>query len=171
MCEGLNLVLLLCLVNLQKRFDTFFHLQLRGSVRKTNRKKTPGAIKKEFQESILEVSEEENANLNEAVENMKSLNEGISLIQNNKNLLKGAKKKIININGNQGDLLKRYKEEDKFFDCVGLSKSNIYFKMRLFKFLCIFPVLKNSTLTPSYFKSNLKQTKKVCKANVDIFDK
>ena len=134
MCEGLNLVLLLCLVNLQKRFDTFFQLQLRGSVRKTNRKKTPGAIKKEFQESILEVSEEENANLNEAVENMKSLNEGISLIQNNKNLLKGANKKIININGNQGDLLKRYKEEDKFFDCAGISKSNIYFKMRLFNF-------------------------------------
>ena len=134
MCEGLNLVLLLCLVNLQKRFDTFFHLQLRGSVRKTNRKKTPGAIKKEFQESILEVSEEENANLNEAVENMKSLKEGISLIQNNKNLLKGANKKIININGNQGDLLKRYKEEDKFFDCAGISKSNIYFKMRLFNF-------------------------------------
>ena len=103
-------------------------------MRKTNRKKTPGAIKKEFQESILEVSEEENANLNEAVENMKSLNEGISLIQNNKNLLKGAKKKIININGNQGDLLKRYKEEDKFFDCAGISKSNIYFKMRLFNF-------------------------------------
>ena len=134
MCEGLNLVLLLCLVNLQKRFDTFFHLQLRGSVRKTNRKKTPGAIKKEFQESILEVSEEENANLNEAVENMKSLNEGISLIQNNKNLLKGANKKTININGNQGDLLKRYKEEDKFFDCAGISKSIIYFKMRLFNF-------------------------------------
>ena len=85
--------------------------------------------------------------------------------------MKGANKKVINIVGKQGELLKRFKEEDEFFDCVGLSKSNIYFKMQLLKFLCKFPVLRNSTLTPSYFKSNLKQIKEVCKANVDIFGK
>ena len=65
MCEGLNLVLLLYLVNLQKGFNTFFHFIVeRGSERKTNRKKTPEIIKKDLQESVLEVSEEENANLN-----------------------------------------------------------------------------------------------------------
>ena len=90
-------------------------------MRKTNRKKTPEIIKKEWQESILQVSEEENANLNEQVKNAKSLNEGISLIQKYENLLKGADKKVINILGKQGKLLKRFKEEDEFFDCVGLS--------------------------------------------------
>ena len=140
-------------------------------MRKTNRKKTPEIIKKELQESILEASEEENAKLNEEVKNVKSLSEGISRVQKYENLLKGANKKIINIVGKQGEVLKRFKEEDKFFDSVGLSKSNKYFKMRLFKFLCNFPVLKISTLTPSYFKSNLKIIKKVCKANVDIFGK
>ena len=128
-------------------------------------------IKKELQESILEVSEEENANLNGEVKNAKSLNKGISLVQKYENILKGANKKIINIVRKQGELLKRFKEEDEFFDCVGLSRSNIYFKMRLFKFLCKFPVLKYSTLTPSYFKNNLKQIKKVCKSNADIFGK
>ena len=112
MCEGLNLVLLQCLVNLQKGFNTFFHLQLRGSVRKTNRKKTPEMIKKELQESILEVSEEENANLNEEVKDVKNLNEGISLVQKYENVFKGANKKMINIVGKQGELLKRFKEED-----------------------------------------------------------
>ena len=68
-------------------------------MRKTNRKKTPEIIKKEWQESILQVSEEENANLNEQVKNAKSLNEGISLIQKYENLLKGADKKVINILG------------------------------------------------------------------------
>ena len=106
-------------------------------------------IKKKLQESILEVSEEENANLNEEVKNSKSLNEGISLIKKYENLLKGANKKIINIVGKQDELPKRFKEEDEFFDCGGLSQSNIYFKMRLFKFFCKFPVLKNSILTPS----------------------
>ena len=78
-------------------------------------------IKIELQESILEVSEEENANLNEDVKNVKSLNEGISLMQKYENLLKSENKKIINIVGKQGELFKRFKEEDKFFDCVGLS--------------------------------------------------
>ena len=69
-------------------------------------------IKKELQESILEASEKENANLSEEVKNMKSLNEGISLVQKYENLLKGANKKITNIVGKQGELLKRFKEED-----------------------------------------------------------
>ena len=98
-------------------------------MRKTNSKKTPKIIKKELQESVLEVSEEENANLNEEVKKVKSLNEGILLIQKYENLLKGANQKIINIVGKQGELLKRFKDEDEFFDCVGLSRSNIYFNM------------------------------------------
>ena len=136
---------------------------MRGGVRKTNRKKTPEIIQKELQASILEVSEEENANLKEELKKAKEAKEGISLIKKYENLAK-----IINIVGKQGELFKRFKEEDEFFDCVDLSRSKIYFKIRLFKFLCKFPVLKNSTLTPSYFKSNLKQIKKVCQANPDI---
>ena len=69
-------------------------------------------IKKELQQSILEASEKENANLSEEVKNMKSLNEGISLVQKYENLLKGANRKITNIVGKQGELLKRFKEED-----------------------------------------------------------
>ena len=48
--------------------------------------------KNELQESILEVSEEENANLNEEVKNVKSLNEGIALVKKYENLLKSANK-------------------------------------------------------------------------------
>ena len=112
-------------------------------MRKKNRKKTPEAIKKELQKSILEGLGEENANLNEEVKNAKSLSEGISPVQKYENLLKVADKKIINIVGKQGKLLKRFKEEDEFFNKVALSMSIIYLKMRLFKFLCKFPVLKN----------------------------
>ena len=120
-------------------------------MRKTNRKKTLEAIKKELHISILEGLGEENANLNEEVKNAKSLNKGISLVQKYENLLKGVTKKIINIVGKQGELFKRFKEEHEFFNKAGLSRSNIYFKMRLFKFLCKFPVLTNSTLTPKLF--------------------
>ena len=84
--------------------------------------------------------------------------------------MKGTKKIIINIVGKQGELQKRFKEQDEFFDGVGLSQSNIYFKVR-YKFLCKFSVLKKLTLTSSYFKSNFKLIKKVCKRNADQFGK
>ena len=164
MCEGLNLILLQCLVNLQKGFNTFFFIYSCAGVweKRTGRRCLKWS-KKSLQESILEVFEEENANLNGEVKNAKSLSEGISLVQKYENLFKGANKKIINIVGKQGELLKRFKEEDESFDCVGLSWTNIYFKMWLFKSVCKFPVLKNSTPTPNYFKSNLKQIKKCAK--------
>ena len=83
--------------------------------------------------------------------------------------MKGANKKIINIIGKQGEILKKFKEEDEFFNCVGLSRFIIYFKIRLHKFLWKFPVLRMSTLVPSYCKSNFKLIKKVCKSNADVF--
>ena len=54
-------------------------------------------IKKELQESIREVSEEQNANLNDEVKNVKSLNEGISLLQKYENLLKDPNKKSLTL--------------------------------------------------------------------------
>ena len=62
-------------------------------MRKTNRKKKAEMIKNELQASILEVSDKENANLNEEVKNTKEVKEGISLVKKYENLLKGANKK------------------------------------------------------------------------------
>ena len=69
--------------------------------------------------------------------------------------------------GKQGELLKKFKEDDEFFGHVGLSGSNIYFNIGLHKFLCKIPILKKSALMSNYFKSNLKLITKVYMANVD----
>ena len=133
-------------------------------------KKTPETIKKELLESISEVFEDENyLQICEEVKNAKDLKDGISLVKKYEDLLKSSNKKIINIVAKQDELLKRFKDSDEFFDGVGLSRSNIYFKIRLYKFLCKFPALRNSTLTSSYFKNNFKIIKKVCKTNANIF--
>ena len=79
--------------------------------------------------------------------------------------MKGANRKVI---WKTGRVVKRFKDSEEFFDCVGLSPPNIYFKIRLYKFLCKSPVLKNSSLTSSYFKNNFKLIKKVCKSNADV---
>ena len=107
--------------------------------------------------------------MNEEVRNEKEPQDDIDLVKKYENLSKGASKKIINIVGKQGELLKRFRDEDEFFDCVVLSRLNISFKISLYKLLRKFPLLKNSPLTPSYFKTNFKAIKKVCRANVNIF--
>ena len=94
--------------------------------------------------------------LNEEVKNEKEPKDGIALVKKYEDLLKGANKKIINIIGKQGEILKKFKKDGDFFFCLGPSRSNIYFTIRLQKFLCKFPLSKKSTLTPSYFKSNFK---------------
>ena len=86
------------------------------------------------------------------------------MVKKYEDLLK-ENKKIINVVGKQGELLKRFKDEEEFFECVGLCRSNIY----LYKYLGKLPLLKNSTLTSSHFKNNSKVIKKVFKANVDMF--
>ena len=162
--------MLLCFYNALFFNKTFLNLQLRGVTKRMKMKKTPETIKKELLESILEVFEEENyLQICEKVKNAKNLKDGISLVKKYEDLLKSSNKKIINIVAKQGELAKRFKDSDEFFDDVGLSRSNIYFKIRLYKFLCKFPALRNSTHRPSYFKNNFKIIKKVCKANADIF--
>ena len=94
--------------------------------------------------------------MNEEVKNAKELKDGIFLTRKYEDLLKGGNRKIINIVGKEGELLKRFKDSQYFLDCVGLSQTNIYFKISLYKILCKFPVLQNSTLTSSYFQSNFK---------------
>ena len=78
-----------------------------------NKQKTPELIKKELLASILEVFNEEEGYLqiNEEVKNAKELKDGMALVKKYEDLLKGANKKIINIVGKQGELLKRFKEE------------------------------------------------------------
>ena len=103
------------------------------------------------------------------MKNSRDLKDGMSLVKKYEDLLKSGIKKIINIVGKQGELLKRFKDSDEFFDGVGLSRSNIYFKITLYKFLCKFPAPRYLTLTSSYFKNIFKMIKKVCKANAGVF--
>ena len=78
-----------------------------------NKQKTPEMIKKELLASILEVFNEEQdyLQINEEVKNAKELKDGMALVKKCEDLLKGANKKMINIVGKHGELLKRFKEE------------------------------------------------------------
>ena len=71
--------------------------------------------------------------------------------------------------GKESELLKHFRDEDESFDRAGLSRSNIFFKISLCKFLKKITSLTNSSLTSSYVKNNFKLIKKACKMDVKIF--
>ena len=83
--------------------------------------------------------------------------------------VESSKQKIINIVGKESELLKHFRDEDESFDRAGLSRSNIFFKISLCKFLKKITSLTNSSLTSSYVKNNFKLIKKACKMDVKIF--
>ena len=66
--------------------------------------------------------------------------------RNTRTLLKLRIKKQYGI-GKQGELSKKFKDAENFFDNVGQSRSTLYLKISLYKFL-----KKKSTVKPSYFK-------------------
>lgn len=129
------------------------------------------SIKEELLASIIEIVSEDNSELNEAVWNAKQPSAAIAVINKYEALLKGENKKKINIVGKQEELLKKFMDSENIFKYIGPSRSNIYFKIKLYKCLTKFPELKNSTLPSSYFNSNFKLLKNLCQENVKIFCK
>ena len=81
--------------------------------------------------------------LNEEVKNEKEPKDGIALVKKYEDLLKGANKKIINIIGKQGEILKKFNKDGDFFFCLGPSRSNIYFTIRLQNFYVNFRCQKS----------------------------
>ena len=55
------------------------------------------------------------------MKNAKDLKDAISLVKKYEDLLKSSNKKVIDIVAKQGELLKRFKDSDEFFDGVRLS--------------------------------------------------
>ena len=91
---------------------------MRCVARKVKKNKTREIIKKELLTSIVKLSdgEEDYLKLKEEVKNAKEPKDGVALVKKCEKLLKGANRKIINIVGKQDELIKRFKEEDEFFD-------------------------------------------------------
>ena len=86
-----------------------------GGSRKVKKNKTPEIVKQELLASIAENSdgEKDYLVLNEEVRNAKEPQDGIALVKKYENLLKGTNKKIINIERERGELLKRFRDEDE----------------------------------------------------------
>ena len=66
-------------------------------------------------------------------------------------------------------MLKKFKAKEGFIENIGLSRSKIYFKVRLYKWSKKFAALKNSSFPLNYFRNNFKVIKMVCSSNEELF--
>ena len=120
-------------------------------------------IKQDVLNLLKENDDVEGQGLTETANNVNNSQEAIVIIPCYEEIIrKNPKKAIVDI-GKEGELFK------KFTDNVGQSKSMIYFKIPLYKFLEKYPLLETSTLQSSYFKNNFKAIKVVWKENSTFF--
>ena len=136
----------------------------------TVKKKTVDIAKEKLLSSILEIEDQDDLDIDIVVKHTNSAQEVFTLITTYESI-KSKNKRIIYIAGIQGMILKRFKEEDGFWDMMGLSRSYAYFKIKPYEFLLEFTLLKNSNPAPIYFKVNFKLITKACKKYSNMFKK
>lgn len=75
------------------------------------------------------------------IKNTKESKEAIKILKRYEGILQIQNKKIIIIVRKEEQLLKIFKEPVGYFETVGLTGSNIYFKIQLYKFLAKYSLL------------------------------
>ena len=115
-------------------------------LKNTSKKKTKETVKDELLNSLMKKNKMEEQGLEEMANIIADPKEAIRMIKHYEQMVKTQNKKVINIFGRQGQLLKKFKDNKNLFKTTCQSKSTIYFKIRLNKFLKKFPVLKKLTL-------------------------
>ena len=133
------------------------------------KKKTNETVKQEPLNLLQENDDVVEQGLNKRANNVNNFQKAIKIINRFEDIIKTQNIKAMGYIGKEGELLKKFKDTENFFDNVGQSRSTIYFKISLYKFLKKYPSLKKSTLRSSYFKNNFKAIKVVCKENPTSF--
>ena len=101
---------------------------------------------------------------------IKSPKETAGIIRWYEEMLNTKKAKFTSIVLKHAQLLKQFTKSEDFFERAGLSRSSIYFKTNLYKFLLKYPFLETSYLPFHYFKNNFKKIK-VFNLNGSFFEK
>ena len=92
-------------------------------------------IKRELLNLLQENDNVKEQELNETGKNVHNSQEAVVIIRCYEDIIKAQNKKAIGYIGKQGELLKKFKDTENFFDNVHQCRSTIYFKMSLYKFL------------------------------------
>ena len=125
-------------------------------------------IRKQLLESIIINEVVESEELNKEAEEIQQPEEAAKVIKQYEDVIKTKKKGIINIAYYQGNVLKRFKEKEKFiklFSQLGIHKNTIIFKINVFKLCERYPKLLRSSIGLGFLKIFHKHIKTVCREN------
>ena len=110
------------------------------------KKKTHEKVKQKYLSLSKENDDVQEQELNETGNATNELEEAIILIHQYEDIIRTQKKKSIGFIGKCGQLSKKFKDTEQFFEKFGQGKSTIFFKISLYKFLKKHPKLKKSRL-------------------------
>ena len=129
-------------------------------------------IKKQLVDSIIIDDVSKFEDLNKEAEEIQDPEKAAEIIKRYEDIIKTKKKGIINVAYHQGQVLKRFKEKEKFVTLVselGIHKTTIIFKINVFKLCKKYPKLLKSSIGLGFFKSYCKDIKAVCRENEQKF--
>ena len=107
------------------------------------KKKTNETVKRKLLNSFHANDDVEKQRLNKTENNVNNSQKVILIIYCYRDIIETQNKKEIGYSGKQGQLLKKFKDTENFFDNVGQGRLAIYFKISLYKFLKKYLCLKN----------------------------
>ena len=129
-------------------------------------------IKKQLLDSIIIDEVLEFEDLNKEAEEIQDPEKAAEIIKRYEDIIKTKKKGIINVAYHQGQVLKRFKEKEKFVTLVselGIHKTTIIFKINVFKLCKKYPKLLKSSIGLRFFKNYQKDIKAICEENEKDF--
>ena len=108
----------------------------------------------------------ENEDLNKSAEEVQDLKRAAEIIKRYGDIIKTKKKCIINVAYYQGQVLKKFKENEKFTEHsteLGIHKNTISFRINVFKLCKKHPKLLNYSIGLGVFKNYHKDIQAICK--------
>ena len=103
------------------------------------KKRTNETVKQEPLNLLQENDDVVEQGLNKRANNVNNFQKAIKIINRFEDIIKTQNIKAMGYIGKEGELLKKFKDTENFFDNVGQSRSTIYFKISLYKFLKKYP--------------------------------
>ena len=103
--------------------------------------------------------------LNKEVEKIEDPEKAAEIIKQYEDIIKTKNKGIINVAYYQGQVFKRFKENEKFVKLVSelrIHKNTIIFKINVFKLCKKHPKLLKSSIGLGFFKNCHKDIKEIC---------
>ena len=105
-------------------------------------------------------------NLNKEAEKTQDIEEAAKIIKRVEDIIKTINKGIINVAYHQGQVLKRFKEKEKFAKLVGelgIHKTTITIRINVFKLCKKYSKLSKFPIGMGFFKNYHKDIKAICK--------